>query len=163
MMGCMRSSNVQDGLQRDFEPAPLPAAGPDGGLNLEPQRVIPPDRPSLCQAGPCQNYHRFEVMLEVAQPIAIRLPDGRRHQPGPVTHTSVNHYCYPTVGIELELNAPIVSCNRFAGGTAALAEHEVAVAAWEAAWAAEREAAQETDSDVEALMAQHEQAKGDGK
>jgi len=86
-----------------------------------------PPYPSLCEAGPCQHLHRFEIQVDAASPLAqrvpIELPDGPRvettpggkvYQPLPVFHTRVERYCYPSTGIELELkSASMVRCNRF--------------------------------------------------
>ena len=123
----MKTLRPNDALAEGWEPSPPPHIGPDG-LAIGPPSVdsVPP-YPSLCEAGPCQHLHRFEIQVDAASPLAQRvpivLPDGPRvettpggkvYQPLPVFHTRVERYCYPSTGIELELkSASMVRCNRF--------------------------------------------------
>jgi len=111
-----------------FELAPAPAAGPDGALGMPALRVLAPPRPRLCEAGPCRNYHRFEIQLEAANPraqtVPVALPPGTlgaQEVPGgtvyqaPATfHVETHHYCYPTPGVEMTLGSlPVTMCNRW--------------------------------------------------
>ncbi len=124
----MRRITVQDELQEGFELAPTPAIGPDGGLGMAALRVVTPPRPRLCEAGPCRNYHRFEIQVEAAHPraqtVAVALPagtPGAQPVPGGTVyqaptpfHVETHHYCYPTSGVEMALGAlPVVICNRW--------------------------------------------------
>lgn len=92
------------------------------------QRVDPPARPSLCQAGPCRHYHRLVVQVDAEDPSAVRLPiapppgtpftsqtpQGAVYRAPASFHTQTHHYCYPGSGIEIELRAlPIVGCSRW--------------------------------------------------
>lgn len=123
----MKKVDVQAGLQEGFEPSPVTLAA-DGMPVLPPIRAPLPPRPRLCEAGPCQNYHRLEIQLEATDPrpelVRIRLdkpmpgaqstPQGTVYQAPAAFHTEVHHYCYPTTGIEMELGAmPVVHCNRW--------------------------------------------------
>jgi len=124
----MRRINVQDELAEGFELAPAPVAGPDGAVGMASLRVLPPPRPRLCEAGPCRNYHRFEIQVEAANPraqmVAVALPagtPGAQEVPGGTVyqapaafHVETHHYCYPTPGVEMALGAlPVISCNRW--------------------------------------------------
>lgn len=113
----MQRNDIQDGLQEDFEPGQLPPIGPDGAPEIPPQRRISAPAPRLCEAGPCVNYHRFEIQLDVTRPIAGRVEEGGKlagDAPPMPFHTRVCHYCYPTVGIETDLgDLPVLSCNRW--------------------------------------------------
>lgn len=116
----MRSNDVRDELADGFEPHPGPPP-------QEPVRVGTPPRPRLCEAGPCENYHRFEIQTEAEDPrarkVAIRLPiapgvhptaDGALYQAPAAFHTQTHHYCYPTPGVEMNLGSlPVVQCNRW--------------------------------------------------
>jgi hypothetical protein len=71
----------------------------------------------LCEAGPCRNYHRFEIQLDVTRPIAERLEQNGKlagEAPPMPFHVRVHHYCYPNQGIETDLgDLPVLSCNRW--------------------------------------------------
>jgi hypothetical protein len=87
---------------------------PQGSPLLEPVRELPPDPPRLCEAGPCRHYHRFQIQLDAQNPMDERKPDGTVVRHGRVFHVQTHHYCYPDVGIELELGAlPLLECNRW--------------------------------------------------
>lgn len=123
----MKTLRPNDALADGWEPSPPPHVGPDG-LAIGPPSVenVPP-YPSLCEAGPCVHFHRFEIQVEATSPLSqqvpIELPDGPRveatpggkvYRPLPVFHTRVERYCYPDTGIELELGSTsMVRCNRF--------------------------------------------------
>ena len=113
----MQHNDVQDDLQEGFDPAPLPPIGPDGALELEPPRKMPDPPPRMCEAGPCVNYHRFEIQLDVTRPIAERVEEGGKlvgAAPPMPFHVRVFHYCYPTPGVETDLgDMPVLSCNRW--------------------------------------------------
>ncbi len=124
----MRRIDVQDELKEGFEVSPVPAVGADGAPSLAPLRSVTPPHPRLCGAGPCRNYHRFEVQLDAAAPraqtVAVALPEGiSGAQPVPggtvyqapaAFHVETHHYCYPTVGVEMALGAlPVIQCNRW--------------------------------------------------
>lgn len=88
--------------------------GPDGAPRLEPARELPPESPRICGAGPCRHYHRFQIQLDAQNPMNERRPDGTVVQHGRVFHVQTHHYCYPDVGIELELGAlPVLACNHW--------------------------------------------------
>ena len=130
-MGAMKTLRPNEALADGWEPSPAPHVGPDG-LAVGPTSVesVPP-YPSLCEAGPCRHFHRFEIQVEATSPLAqqvsVELPDGPRvestpggkvYRPLPVFHTRVERYCYPDTGIELELgSASMVKCNRFSPRT----------------------------------------------
>jgi hypothetical protein len=120
--------DVQDALQEGFEVAPMPPIGPDGAPQLAPLRRVVPPRPRLCEAGPCRNYHRFEIQVDAANPrattVPIVLPEGTPgahpvtggtvYQPPPVFHVQTHHYCYPSPGVEMALgDLPVTTCNRW--------------------------------------------------
>jgi hypothetical protein len=113
----VQRNDVQDDLQEGFDPAPLPPIGPDGALELEPPRKMPDPPPRMCEAGPCVNYHRFEIQFDVTRPIAERVEEGGKlvgAAPPMPFHVRVFHYCYPTVGVETDLgDMPVLSCNRW--------------------------------------------------
>lgn len=59
--------------------------------------------PSLCEAGPCRNYHRIRSVMDAE--------DGG--VPG-ATRWQITRACYPTPGIELELGeTPVLQCSRW--------------------------------------------------
>jgi hypothetical protein len=106
----------------------MPAVGPDGAPSLPPMRTIAPPRPRLCEAGPCRNYHRFEIQLEAANPraqtVPVALPEGTPgvqvvpggtvYQAPAAFHVDTHHYCYPTPGVEMALaSLPVIQCNRW--------------------------------------------------
>lgn len=122
MMPEMKTTDSPGDLSGGFEPAPGPGV---------PTPRVTPSHPRLCEAGPCINYHRLEVQVEAADPMArkvpVRLPvlkpgmvevvDGTLYQGPAVFHTAVSHYCYPSPGIEMPLGAvPVVQCNRWRPG-----------------------------------------------
>lgn len=124
----MRTIEPHSDLQEGFEPAPVPPIGADGGPIIQPQRSDPPARPSLCQAGPCRNYHRLVTQVDAENPRAVRLPivlpegtpgaqqtpQGTLYRAPAVFHTETHHYCYPNPGIEMNLGTlPVVECNRW--------------------------------------------------
>lgn len=115
----MRSNDPKSKFQDGFEPGPL-QIGPDGGIQVSPQAKAIPPPPSLCEAGPCRNYHRFVTQLDAERPIGGAIEQGEHHgrvtgDPGPAPFHMVAHrYCYPTVGIETELDdLPVLDCNRW--------------------------------------------------
>jgi hypothetical protein len=89
-----------------WEPAVLPARGPDGMIPAPPPSKLPViEPPRLCEAGPCRHYHRVESLLDAQGPM-----DGS----GDPAHTQVTRACYPAVGIELELSeTPVLRCSRW--------------------------------------------------
>lgn len=127
-MAQMKHHDIQDEIQDGFELAQAPPVGADGApLPLPPRRVLPP-RPRLCEAGPCVNYHGFEIQTEAEDPRALKtsatLPrdatgvesveGGSVYHPPRSFHTQKHHYCYPTVGVEMRLGSlPVISCNRW--------------------------------------------------
>jgi hypothetical protein len=69
-----------------------------------PSRLPVVDPPSLCEAGPCRNYHRVVSVLDDQDPIG---------ETGP-TRRQISRACYPTPGIELELGeTPVLQCSRW--------------------------------------------------
>jgi hypothetical protein len=62
------------------------------------------DPPSLCEAGPCRNYHRVVSVLDAQDPV------GETGE----TRRQITRACYPTAGIELELGeTPVLTCSRW--------------------------------------------------
>jgi hypothetical protein len=188
----MRKTVPPGDLAEGFEPGPVPTVGADGHVQMSGSRPPLPPRPRMCDAGPCRHYHRLEIQVDAANPraqkIPIRLPvlqPGMEASPGGVIwqapaafHTVVEHYCYPDIGIEMDLGAtPVVECNRWSprmygdGGlndavirnrdqfwqSRAGQEHAQAVAAWEAARAREAAQAQEAEQLIQAAL----EAQGD--
>jgi len=110
----MKTIDVQDELAEGFDPSPLPPIGRDGGLALPPLRKIVDPPPRICDVGPCAHYHQFETQLDVASPLAHKGPDGHLTASAQPFHIKTHHYCYPSPGIELALEAlPVLRCNRW--------------------------------------------------
>lgn len=124
----MRKTDPPGHLQEGFELSPAPPIGPDGVPQFAVPRPPLPPRPRLCEAGPCQHYHRLEIQVDAENPMSrtvpVRLPvlaPGMEASPGgtsyrapAVFHTAVEHYCYPELGIETSLGpTPVVECNRW--------------------------------------------------
>lgn len=87
-----------------WEPAPLPAYGPDG-ITFPAPRPSLPLAPSLCEAGPCRHYHRVASVMDAADPA-----DGSEG----TTHQQIVRACYPAPGIELEVGeTPVLACSRW--------------------------------------------------
>lgn len=120
----MKTQDPHAELQDGFEPAPAPLRG-------TPLRTHTPPRPTLCEAGPCRNYHRLETQVDAATPgtvlVPIRLPvgtpgaqevpQGTAYTAPASFHVQVHHYCYPSPGIEMPLgDVPVVNCNRWDPG-----------------------------------------------
>lgn len=164
----MRSNDVRDDLADGFEVL-------EGAPREEPLRTIPPPRPRLCEQGPCENYHRFDIQTEAEDPRAVKLsialPAGTRgatpteggtlYQAPSAFHVQSHHYCYPTPGVEMNLGSlPVIRCNRwkpigvsaewFLEKSEAGKKYQADVAAWEAARAAELK----QDEEIDRLIAQ---------
>lgn len=116
-MALMRSHDVTTELEDELEPGPV-AIGPSGIHIRDNAKSIPPP-PRLCEAGPCRHYHRFAAQLDAETPIGDDVQQGGK-QSGRVTggggsqpfHVETHHYCYPTVGIELQLGpTPVLECS----------------------------------------------------
>lgn len=101
-----RHSTLTSRFLAGWEPTQLPPRGPDGLIPAPPVRALPViSVPSLCEAGPCRNYHRVSSIMDAAEPM-----DG---SPGEV-HEQVARACYPAPGIELELGeSPVLRCSRW--------------------------------------------------
>lgn len=102
----MHRSTLTSRFLAGWEPAQLPPRGPDGMIPAPPAKlaVIQPP-PSLCEAGPCRNFHRVESLMDAQAPL-----DGS----GDAVHPQVTRACYPAVGIELELGeTPVTRCSRW--------------------------------------------------
>lgn len=92
-------------LVEGFSPSPLPPLV-DGAPQLEPAPTDPlPLAPiSLCELGPCINFHRMVTRIDAQGPL-----DG-----GEVNHTMVTRTCYPAPGVEADLSGhPVRDCNRY--------------------------------------------------
>lgn len=97
-----------DALSAGFSTSPIPPRAHDGGLELEPApvslRVIQPI--SICELGPCRNYHRLAQKIDAERPI-----DGSE---APV-YVAITKTCYPSPGIEYDLTGePVKECSRWA-------------------------------------------------
>lgn len=153
----VKSRRAADSLGDGFEPAPLPAAGPDGLLDMSSlAKGEPPEPPPrICGYGPCRHYHTFQIVMDAATPM-----DGS--DPGP-PHIETQHYCYPTAGVETDLgNTPVTSCNRYAPPLlkiGARRRYERDVHAW--AWRREnaRADAAQLEADAAADLAEAEAAR----
>jgi len=87
---------------------------------------------------PSAQRHAIEV--PEGTPRTERVPGGTVYRPQSVFHTVANHYCYPSPGISLELDTPVVQCNRYSTDPMAAASNSVSInvyrdrlAAWEEA------------------------------
>jgi len=112
----LRSRRAADSLKDGFEPFDMPAPGPGGERELPAMREVPPAPPRICEYGPCRNYHTFGIVMDAAKPMGGAFVDGKVVGPADAgeTHIEVQHYCYPTVGVETDLGStPVVSCNRY--------------------------------------------------
>jgi hypothetical protein len=116
MMRPMRSNHAQEDPIEGFDTAGLPPMGPEGIPGAHDRKLAPPP-PRLCEAGPCRNYHRFEIQLDVEGPKAAAIEPGGKMIGAPPKqpfHVRVHHYCYPTTGVETELGSlPVMKCNRW--------------------------------------------------
>lgn len=102
----MHRSTLTSRFLAGWEPAPLPPRGPDGMVPAPPpSRSLPiVQPPSLCEAGPCRNYHRVASLMDAQQTM-----DG-----SDAIYPQVTRACYPTPGIELELGeTPVLRCSRW--------------------------------------------------
>jgi len=177
MMVAMRSHDVQDEMQEGFEPAPLPPIAADGAPVLTPIESVPPPRPSLCRAGPCKNYHCFQIQtdsedprpvkvpgtLPPGTPRAFEVPDGTLYRSPRSFHVETHHYCYPTTGVEMKLGSlPVITCNRwhpFGATTPSVdradflaSEAGIQYAQEVAQWERDREQEQEVDQEIQSLI-----------
>ena len=102
----MHRSTLTSRFLAGWEPAQLPPRGPDGMIPAPPPRSLPVvQAPSLCEAGPCRNFHRVESLMDAQEPL-----DGTDGS----VHPQVTRACYPAAGIELELGeAPVMKCSRW--------------------------------------------------
>ena len=105
-MASMPPSSPTDRLAAGFSPAPLPPVAADGSLALEPAPITAlPVRPlSLCELGPCRNYHRLVNQIDAQSPL-----DGSEA----AVHIGVSRTCYPSAGTEMELEAAVRECSRW--------------------------------------------------
>lgn len=167
----MKTLAPRDSLQDGFDLTDGPPVGPDGMPAPLPQASRTPPYPTLCAAGPCRHYHRLEIQVEAQDPKgvmhAVQVPDGTPrtervtggtlYRPLPVFHTAVHHYCYPDVGIENVLDAPVVSCNRHeprgSGTYQSSLDYPAMVRAWETARAAEQAEADEAERLIQESLA----------
>src|SRR3954471_6043676 len=60
--------------------------------------------PMLCQEGPCGRYHEIKSLMDVQKPL-----DGSASP----ERFKITRTCYPHSGIEMDIDVPIVSCNRW--------------------------------------------------
>ena len=74
---------------------------PSDPLPTRDPRLPVIDPPSLCEAGPCRNYHRMVFVLDAQDPIGERGPLRR----------AITRACYPSPGIEVELGDPVLQCS----------------------------------------------------
>ncbi len=107
----MQRSTLTSRFLAGFAPGPLPPRGPDGMIPGPPPTRLPLiDPPSLCEAGPCRNYHRVVSVFDAQDPVGGTGP----------TRRQITRACYPTTGIELELGeTPVLQCSRWEPETAA--------------------------------------------
>lgn len=135
----MRSKDVRHSLTDHFEPATF-AAGPDGAI--APPVKLPVLQPlSLCEQGPCVNYHRFALPFEAERAMGASIEPGGKivGDPGPhPRYVETHHYCYPTPGVEMDLGGmAVLSCNRWDPAVTADLEREKRRAEFRASLAGE--------------------------
>lgn len=101
----MHRSTLTSRFLAGWEPAQLPPRGPDGMIPAPPPAKLPViEPPSLCEAGPCRNFHRVQSLMDAQEAM-----DGT-----PSLHPQVTRACYPAPGIELELGeTPVLRCSRW--------------------------------------------------
>lgn len=97
----MQRSTLTSRFLAGFTPMRLPPRGPDGMILPEVDHLPVIDPPSLCEAGPCRNYHRLVTIMDAQDPVGERGP----------TRRMITRACYPTPGIEVELGeVPVLQC-----------------------------------------------------
>lgn len=103
----MQRTTLTSRFLAGFAPGILPPRGPHGMVPAgpPPRDSLPIiDPPSLCEAGPCRNYHRVVSVMDAQDPVG---------ETGP-TRRQITRACYPTAGIELELGeTPVLTCSRW--------------------------------------------------
>ena len=106
----MQRSTLTSRFLAGFTPSRLPPPGPDGLIPAGRHSSLPiVDPPSLCEAGPCRNYHRVVSVMDDQEPVGGSGP----------TRRQITRACYPTPGIELELGeTPVLTCSRWEPETA---------------------------------------------
>lgn len=101
----MKTIDPKDRLEGDWEPSDVPDLRPDAPAVAPPTlRVLPRAAPSLCQQGPCRNYHEVVLELDAQQPLDHSDASSKGHRV---------RTCYPSSGIEMPLDAPVFECNRW--------------------------------------------------
>lgn len=108
----------EDRLIGSWEPSLVSPIGPDGSPAPIPVAPpLPPPPVSICQRGPCRNYHRLVMSGDAAEPLhAAALAIGR--EPRQTLHT-----CYPAPGIEVDLelgDRAVYECSRWSPPSAAV-------------------------------------------
>jgi len=104
----MQRSTLTSRFLAGFTPSQMPPRGPNGMVPAPPPpdgaRLPVIDPPSLCEAGPCRNYHRVASVMDSQYPVGGSGP----------AHRQITRACYPTAGIELELGeTPVLQCSRW--------------------------------------------------
>lgn len=103
----MKKTTLSARFLAGFEPMVLPPRGPEGMIPAGAPKKLPViDPPSLCEAGPCNKFHRIRSIMDAE--------DGGN--PGAL-RTEVTRGCYPSPGIEIELGeTPILQCSLWEPG-----------------------------------------------
>jgi hypothetical protein len=96
-------------MMSGWEPRPVPGRTLDEPMPPPTLKVLGPEPPSLCRQGPCSHYHELSVRLDASTPM-----DGSSD----VMHTQLTRSCYPTSGIQIELDdTPVFACSRWSPDT----------------------------------------------
>ncbi len=108
----MQRTTLTSRFLAGFTPGHLPPRGPDGMIPAGPPPLLGAglghlpviDPPTLCEAGPCRNYHRVVSVMDAQDPVGGTGPARRQ----------ITRACYPTPGIDLELGEiPVLQCSRW--------------------------------------------------
>lgn len=93
-------------LYEGWEPSPVPARTPNDPLPSPPRISLPQVvAPTLCEQGPCANYHMAVIRFDAATPM-----DGSDD----VMHTQTIRTCIPGPGVTLELeDRPVFECTKW--------------------------------------------------
>lgn len=100
----MRRITPDERLTEGWEPSPSPVMGPGGHIQMPPRRRLTVlDPPTLCAQGPCVHYHELDILVDAATDLDGSGVGRDHHQ--------IVKTCYPTPGIEIDLNGtPVFEC-----------------------------------------------------
>lgn len=100
----MKRITPDERLTEGWDPSPSPVMGPGGQIIMpRVRRLAVIDPPSLCAQGPCVHYHELDVLVDAAEDLDGSGVGRDHHQ--------IIKACYPTPGIEIDLNGtPVFEC-----------------------------------------------------